>query len=61
MTESAGSGRESWSELRDRRMAEPGAEEAYDAARLAFELGAGVRELRLARGWSQADLRRPRG
>jgi ribosome-binding protein aMBF1 (putative translation factor) len=56
MTEAAGSGRESWSELRERRMAEPGAGEAYDAARLAFELGAGVRELRLTRGWSQADL-----
>lgn len=48
--------RGSWSELRDRRMAEPGAEEAYEAARLAFELGAAVRELRLARGWSQAEL-----
>ena len=56
MSEAAGYGRESWSELRDRRMAEPGAEEAYDAARLAFELGAAVRDLRLARGWSQADL-----
>jgi ribosome-binding protein aMBF1 (putative translation factor) len=30
--------------------------EAYEAARLAFELGAAVRELRLGRGWSQADL-----
>jgi ribosome-binding protein aMBF1 (putative translation factor) len=48
--------RDSWSELRDRRMREPGAEEAYEAARLAFELGAAVRELRLARGWSQAEL-----
>jgi ribosome-binding protein aMBF1 (putative translation factor) len=56
MTEAAGSGRESWSELRERRMGEPGAEEAYEAARLAFELGAGVRALRLERGWSQADL-----
>ena len=56
MSELAGSGREAWSRLRDRRMDESGAEEAYDAARLAFELGAGVRELRLARGWSQADL-----
>jgi ribosome-binding protein aMBF1 (putative translation factor) len=56
MTEVAGSGRESWSELRDRRMAEQGAGEAYEAARLAFELGAAVRELRLARGWSQAEL-----
>jgi ribosome-binding protein aMBF1 (putative translation factor) len=48
--------RESWEQLRDRRMAEPGAAEAYEAARLAFELGAAVRELRLERGWSQAEL-----
>lgn len=48
--------RESWSGLRERRMREPGAEEAYEATRLAFELGAAVRELRLARGWSQAEL-----
>lgn len=52
MTEAVGSGRE----LRDRRMAEPGAVEAYDAARLAFELGAAVRGLRVARGWSQTEL-----
>lgn len=56
MAEQAGAGRESWSGLRERRMAEPGAEEAYEATRLAFELGAAVRELRLARGWSQAEL-----
>ncbi|MGH3550051.1 MAG: helix-turn-helix domain-containing protein [Pseudonocardiaceae bacterium] len=37
-------------------MVEPGAEEAYESARLAFELGVAVRELRLARGWSQAEL-----
>jgi ribosome-binding protein aMBF1 (putative translation factor) len=48
--------RRSWSDVRDRRMAESGAEEAYEAARLAFELGAAVRDLRLARGWSQAEL-----
>jgi ribosome-binding protein aMBF1 (putative translation factor) len=48
--------RESWQELRDRRMSEPGADEAYEAARLAFELGAAVRELRHAHGWSQAEL-----
>ena len=48
--------RESWSGLRERRMAEPGAEEAYEAARLAFELGAAVRELRLGCGCSQAQL-----
>lgn len=55
MTEAVGSGRSSWSEWRDRRMAEPGAVEAYDAARLAFELGAAVRELRVAHGWSQTE------
>jgi hypothetical protein len=49
MTETTGSERESWSELREWRMSEPNAADAYDAARLAFELGAGVRELRLAR------------
>ena len=37
-------------------MGEPGAEEAYEAARMAFELGAAVREIRLAREWSQAEL-----
>lgn len=56
MAEIAGVERESWSGLRDRRMAEPGAAEAYEAARLAFELGAAVRELRQAKGWSQAEL-----
>jgi ribosome-binding protein aMBF1 (putative translation factor) len=56
MAEAAGAEWESWSGLRDRRMAEPGAAEAYEAARLAFELGAAVRELRQARAWSQAEL-----
>jgi transcriptional regulator with XRE-family HTH domain len=37
-------------------MAEPGAAEAYDATRLAFELGRAVRELRERRAWSQAEL-----
>ena len=48
--------RESWTGMRERRLGEPGAIEAYEAARLAFELGAAVRELRLARKWSQAEL-----
>ena len=48
--------RADWEELRRRRMAEPGADEAYAAARLAFELGRAVRELREQRGWSQAQL-----
>ena len=37
-------------------MAEPGAEEAYDAARRAFELGATVRRMREERGWTQTRL-----
>ena len=45
-----------WAALRDRRMAEPGAERAYEAARLAYELGRSVRELRERRGWSQRRL-----
>ena len=45
--------RMSWNELRDRRLDEPGAREAYHAAKLAFELGRSVRGLR---GWSQTQL-----
>jgi transcriptional regulator with XRE-family HTH domain len=45
-----------WRQLRDRRMTEPGAAEAYDAARIAFELGRSVRETREQRGWSQVRL-----
>jgi ribosome-binding protein aMBF1 (putative translation factor) len=48
--------RESWDGMRERRLAEPGAAAAYAAERLAFELGAAVRELRVARKWSQAEL-----
>ena len=48
--------RESWAGIRERRLAEPGAADAYEAARLAFELGAAVRELRVSRSWSQAEL-----
>ncbi|MEU5942333.1 helix-turn-helix transcriptional regulator [Micromonospora sp. NPDC047548] len=48
--------RSDWTAMRERRMAEPGATEAYDAARLAFELGRAVRDLRERRGWSQAQL-----
>jgi transcriptional regulator with XRE-family HTH domain len=42
-------------------MAEPGAAEAYDAARLAFELGRQVRELRVQQGLSQTELARRAG
>lgn len=48
--------RADWAAMRDRRMAEPGAAEAYDAARLAFELGRAVRELGERRGWTQSQL-----
>ncbi|WP_239164141.1 helix-turn-helix domain-containing protein [Actinoplanes palleronii] len=47
--------------MRERRLAEPGAAEAYDAARLAFELGRSVRELRERRGWSQTQLAKKSG
>jgi ribosome-binding protein aMBF1 (putative translation factor) len=53
--------RADWAAMRDRRMAEPGAEEAYDAARLAFELGRAVRELRERRVWSQSQLAQASG
>ncbi|WP_043603779.1 MULTISPECIES: helix-turn-helix domain-containing protein [Protofrankia] len=53
--------RTDWAELRERRMGEPGAWEAYQAARLAFELGRAVRELRQRRAWSQAELARTAG
>jgi ribosome-binding protein aMBF1 (putative translation factor) len=50
------SGGTDWDSLRERRMSEPGATEAYEASRLAFELGRAVRELRERRGWSQTQL-----
>ncbi|MBB6397991.1 DNA-binding XRE family transcriptional regulator [Actinomadura coerulea] len=50
--------RADWSALRERRMSEPGAAEAYDVARLAYELGRSVRALREERGWSQSELAR---
>lgn len=48
--------RTDWRQLRNHRMAEPGAVEAYEAARLAFELGKSVRELREQQGWTQTRL-----
>lgn len=50
-----------WAAMRERRLAEPSAAEAYDAARLAFELGRSVRELRERRGWSQTQLAKTSG
>ncbi len=48
--------RESWNELRQRRMRSPTARAAYDRARAAYEVGRMVRELREARGLSQREL-----
>jgi transcriptional regulator with XRE-family HTH domain len=42
-------------------MAEPRAVEAYAATRLAFDLGAAVRDLRERREWSQARLAKAAG
>lgn len=53
--------RSDWRELRSRRMAEPGAVATYDAARLAFDLGRRVRELRVQQGLSQTELARRAG
>lgn len=53
--------RADWTELRERRMAEPGAADAYDAARLAVELGRAVRQLREQHGWSQTQLAQASG
>ncbi|MFC3504647.1 helix-turn-helix domain-containing protein [Micromonospora krabiensis] len=50
-----------WNDLRERRMAEPGAAEAYEATRIAFELGQEVRHLREQHGWSQSQLARVAG
>lgn len=48
--------RTDWATVRNDRMNEPGAEQAYEAARLAFELGAAVRQLREQHGWTQKQL-----
>ncbi len=53
--------RSDWQELRSRRMAEAGAADAYDAARLAYELGRRVRDLRVEQALSQAELARRAG
>jgi ribosome-binding protein aMBF1 (putative translation factor) len=53
--------RSDWADVRGRRMSEPGASDAYQAARLAYELGRKVRELRELRGWSQTALARAAG
>ncbi|MGH3936761.1 MAG: hypothetical protein ACRDS1_17565 [Pseudonocardiaceae bacterium] len=51
--------RSGWQEPRSRRMAEPGAADAYDAARLAVRTRS--RELRVPQGLSQTELDRRAG
>jgi ribosome-binding protein aMBF1 (putative translation factor) len=48
--------RTDWESLRERRMQEPGAAEAYEATRIAYELGKATRELREERSWTQSQL-----
>lgn len=50
-----------WVSLRDRHMQEPGADEAYAAAKLAFELGNAIRQLRKESGLSQSQLAKNAG
>lgn len=45
-----------WDDLRERRMAEPGAAETYEVTRIAFEPGQEVRRLREEHSWSQSQL-----
>jgi DNA-binding XRE family transcriptional regulator len=45
-----------WSDVKAELRERPGAERAYEDARRAYELGCSVRELRRARGLSQAQL-----
>lgn len=46
----------SWDELRQGRAEEQGSRTRYSAARLAYDLGCQIRELRESRGWTQREL-----
>ena len=48
--------RTSWSEIKRRRLTKPDAHAGYENARLAYELGRRIRELREAQGLSQRQL-----
>lgn len=49
-------GRTDWEALKERRVGEPGFHEAYEATRLAYDLGRAVRQIRVRREWSQQQL-----
>lgn len=53
--------RRTWTEKRQEIMSRPGAEAAYEDARIRFELGAAVRQRREELGLTQADLARRAG
>ncbi|MFF3687585.1 helix-turn-helix domain-containing protein [Streptomyces sp. NPDC002187] len=53
--------RKTWSELRDELVTHPDAREAYEAARIRYELGREVRERREALGMTQDRLARAAG
>lgn len=48
--------RKTWAEKREEIMSRPGAEAAYEAARIRFELGQAVRKRREELGLTQAEL-----
>jgi ribosome-binding protein aMBF1 (putative translation factor) len=48
--------RQSWSELRGRRMRSAGAKTSYEGAKAAYEVGKMIRQLREARQLSQRKL-----
>jgi ribosome-binding protein aMBF1 (putative translation factor) len=50
--------RSEWRDLRDRRMAEPGARDGYEAEKRAYELGQAVKARRTALGMTQKELGR---
>ncbi|MGN9793640.1 helix-turn-helix transcriptional regulator [Streptomyces sp. OZ13] len=53
--------RKPWAELWDEIVAHPEVRDAYDAARIRYELGRGVRERRVALGMTQDQLARAAG
>ncbi len=48
--------RKSWEDVKSARVGNSSVEASYAAAKLAYDLGAQVREMREARSWTQSDL-----